>query len=85
MALILDKLYLNKEYSDVYVNIDVVNVHDGNTAEVFLSYWKDSTKKEKIWGDTITIEFDKASNVNLYTQIYQGLKQNNRFIQVIDA
>lgn len=85
MALLLDKLYLNKEYSRVYVNIDVVNVHQGNTAEVFLSYWRDSSKKEKLWGDVVTVPFNKSSNVNLYTQIYNALKNNNTFIASTNA
>ena len=84
MALLLKKLYLNKEYSDVYVNLDVINVYDGNKAEVFISYWENAEKKNKIYGEHFTINFDRKSEVNLYTQVYQQLKNRIGFIETED-
>lgn len=84
MAILLKKLYLNREYDDVYVNIDVVNVHDGDAAEVFLSYWKDASKSEKIYGDVVSVPFDRKSDDNLYTQVYNHLKQNAGFLNSED-
>lgn len=80
MALKLKTLFLQKEYSDVYVNIDTIAIHDkGTTATVFLHYWVDNTQKEKIYGDFYDIDFDKTSINNAYTQAYEGLKKLAQF------
>lgn len=86
MALKLEKFYLQKEYNNVYVNIDVVNVHsNGTSAEVFLSYWESDEKKIKFYSDIKTIIFDKANTNNLYTNVYLALKTLPEFSDAIDV
>jgi hypothetical protein len=85
MALKLKQFFLQKEYNDVYVNIDVADVHDGNQARVFLSYWKDELQTEKIYGDYYDVPFDKKSSKNLYTQCYEQLKKLPEFSDAEDA
>ena len=85
MALLLKKFFLRKEYDDVYVDIDVLNINtQGTKSEVFLNYWLDSEKKEKIYGDHYQLDFDKKSDLNAYTQAYNELKKLSAFTEAID-
>ncbi len=86
MALLFKKLYLNKEYENVYVDFDVVNINSSGTrVEAFLNYWQDSTKQLKIHGASYSLPFDKTSTDNAYTQCYKELKKLDEFSDAEDV
>lgn len=86
MALLVKKVYLNKEHENVYVDFDVININSSGTqAEVFLNYWEDSSKSLKLYGCPYTVSFDKKSSLNAYTQCYNELKKLPDFSDAKDV
>lgn len=85
MALQLKQFFLQREYNDVYVNIDVVNATSDGKANVFLSYWDSDKKENKFWGDRYEIPFDKKAEANIYSLAYNELKKLPEFKDALDV